>query len=53
VLVLSWLAGLTRVPEQHFWRASLTGSMLEAMALPTKAWLPGNIAQRIHYRTRS
>jgi membrane protein required for colicin V production len=53
VLVLSWLAGLTRVPEQHFWRASLTGSMLEAIALPTKAWLPGNIAQRIHYRTRS
>ena len=53
VLVLSWLAGLTRVPEQHFWRASLTGSLLEAIALPTKAWLPGNIAQRIHYRTRS
>ena len=53
VLVLVWLAGLTRVPEQPFWRASLTGRMLENMAIPTKAWLPDSMAQRIHYRTRS
>jgi len=53
VLVLVWLAGLTHVPEQPFWRGSLTGKTLEDIALLTKAWLPDSIAQRIHYRTRS
>ena len=50
VLVLVWLAGLTHVPEQTFWRGSLTGRTLEEIALLTKSWLPDNIAQRIHYR---
>ena len=50
VLVLVWLAGLTHVPEQKFWRGSLTGRSLEDVALLTKSWLPDNIAQRIHYR---
>jgi membrane protein required for colicin V production len=49
VLVLVWLAGLTQVPEQAFWRGSLTGKTLEDVALLTKAWLPDSIAQRIHY----
>jgi membrane protein required for colicin V production len=49
VLVLVWMAGLTSVPEQPFWRGSLTGSTLEKIALPTKTWLPVSIAQRIHY----
>ena len=53
VLVLVWLAGLTHVPEQAFWRDSLTGKTLEDAALLTKAWLPDSIAQRIHYRIRS
>lgn len=53
VLVLVWLAGLTRVPDQPFWHRSLTGKTLENIALPTKTWLPASIAQRIHYRTRS
>lgn len=53
VLVLVWLVGLTHVPEQTFWRGSLTGRTLEDAALLTKAWLPDNIAQRIHYRIRS
>jgi len=50
VLVLVWLAGLTHVPEQTFWRGSLIGKTLEDVALLTRAWLPDNIAQRIHYR---
>jgi membrane protein required for colicin V production len=50
VLVLVWLAGLTRIPEKAFWSGSLTGKTLEDVALLTKAWLPDNIAQRIHYR---
>jgi membrane protein required for colicin V production len=50
VLVLVWLAGLTHMPEQAFWRSSLTGRSLEDIALLTKSWLPDNIGQRIHYR---
>jgi len=53
VLVLVWLAGLTHVPEQPFWRGSQTGKTLEDVALLTKVWLPDSIARRIHYRTRS
>ncbi|MEO6976361.1 MAG: CvpA family protein [Gallionella sp.] len=53
VLALVWLAGLTRVPEQPFWRGSLSGKTLEDIALLTKTWLPSSITQRIHYRTRS
>jgi len=53
VLVLVWLAGLTHVPEQAFWRGSLTGKTLEDIAILTKAWLPDSMAQRIHYRIRS
>ena len=50
VLVLVWLAGLTHMPDQAFWRNSLTGRSLEDIALLTKSWLPDNIGQRIHYR---
>lgn len=53
VLVLVWLAGLTHVPEQPFWRGALTSKTLEELALLTKAWLPDDIAQRVHYRIRS
>ena len=50
VLVMAWLAGLTHVPEQAFWRGSLTGRSLEDIALLTKSWLPSDIGHRIHYR---
>lgn len=53
VLVLVWLAGLTSMPEQGFWRAAQTSKAAEDVALWSKAWLPENIAQRIHYRARS
>ena len=53
ILVLVWLAGLTRFPDRPFWHESLTGKTLEEIALPTKSWLPNSIAQRIHYRGRS
>lgn len=53
VLAVVWLAGLTPIPEQPFWRDALMSKMLEDVALLTKAWLPDNIAQRIHYRIRS
>ena len=53
VLVLAWLAGLTQIPEQPFWRGALTSKTLEDIALLTKAWLPHDIVQRVHYRDRS
>lgn len=53
ILVLVWLAGLTAIPEQPFWRTAQTSKTAEDVALLTKVWLPDNIAQRVHYRIRS
>lgn len=53
ILALVWLAGLTNIPEQPFWRAAQTSRAAENVALLTKAWLPDSIAQRIHYGVRS
>ena len=52
VLVLVWLAGLTQIPEQPFWRAAKTSRMAEGAALLTKAWLPDSVARRIRYGAR-
>ena len=52
VLVLTWLAGLTHVPEQPFWRGALTSKTLEDIALLTKSWLPGDVEKRMHFRSR-
>jgi membrane protein required for colicin V production len=53
VLALVWLAGVTDIPEKQFWRKAMMSKTLEDVALLTKAWLPDNIARRIHYRIRS
>jgi membrane protein required for colicin V production len=53
VLALVWLAGMTYFPERPFWREAQMSQALEDVALLTKAWLPGDIAQRIHYGNRS
>lgn len=53
ILVMVWLAGLTSIPEQAFWRGAQTSKAAENVALLAKAWLPDNIAQRIRYGTRS
>ena len=53
VLVLVWLAGLTDIPKQPFWRTAQTSKAAEDVALLAKAWLPDNIAQRVRYRIRS
>ncbi len=49
VLVLVWLAGLTHFPARPVWHAAMLSDTLEHAALLTKAWLPYNLAQRIHY----
>lgn len=53
ILALVWLAGLTHIPEQPFWRNALTSRAAENVALLTKSWLPDDIARRIHYGARS
>lgn len=53
ILVLVWLAGMTAVPEQPFWRTAQMSKTAEDAALLTKVWLPDNIAQRVRYRIRS
>jgi membrane protein required for colicin V production len=53
VLVLAWLAGLSKLPEQPFWREAQTSRFVEDVALSAKIWLPDNVARRIRYRMRS
>ena len=53
ILALVWLAGLTAIPEQSFWRSAQTSRAAEDAALLTKSWLPDSIAQRIRYGARS
>ncbi len=53
ILALVWLAGLTTIPEQPFWRGAQTSRAAENIALLTKPWLPDSISRRIRYGTRS
>lgn len=53
IIVVVWLAGLTSIPEQPFWRSAKTSRAAEDVALLAKAWLPDGIAQRIRYGARS
>lgn len=49
VLALVWLAGLTDLPRQDFWRDSELAVTAQSMALAMKDWLPGDLPQRLHY----
>lgn len=53
ILALVWVAGLTRLPEQPFWRDALLSKPAEDIALLAKVWLPDSLAQRIRYGSRS
>ena len=53
VLIMMWMAGMTALPDQQFWRNAQTSRIAEDVALLTKAWLPDNIAQNVRYRIRS
>ena len=52
LLALMWLAGLTSMPEQPFWRNAQSSRAAEDVALWTRGWLPDNVAQRIRYGAR-
>ena len=53
ILVLVWLAGMSAIPGQPFWRDAYFSRAAEDVALLAKTGLPDNIARRIHYRDRS
>lgn len=53
ILALVWVAGLTQLPEQPFWRNAVMSKAAEDVALLTKPWLPVSVAQRIHYGQRN
>lgn len=50
ILILVWLAGMTSIPEQEFWRNAYTSGAIEKAATLGKTVLPNDISQRIHYR---
>ncbi len=52
VLVLVWLAGVTTLPSQPFWREAYSSAALEKIAQITKAWLPEGLAQHLQYPAR-
>lgn len=49
VLVLVVLAGMTRLPQEPFWRNAWSSKPLESTALSVRGWLPDGVAQRVHY----
>ena len=49
VLALVLLAGMTGLPKEAAWRNAWLSKPLENVALATRAWLPDNVAQRVHY----
>jgi membrane protein required for colicin V production len=49
VLVLALMAGLTSAPRQPFWRDSVAGAPLAAVASALKPWLPETFAGRLRY----
>ncbi|MDD5179730.1 MAG: CvpA family protein [Gallionellaceae bacterium] len=49
VLALVLVAGMTRLPGESSWRNAWLSKPLESVALATRAWLPDNMAQRVHY----
>ena len=49
VLLLVWLAGLTSLPQQTFWRDAWASQSLQNMALFAKDFLPENVAKKVTY----
>ena len=49
VLVLVWLAGLTELPKQSFWREAMLSASLQKLALFTVNVLPDSVAKKISY----
>lgn len=50
IVALTLIAGLTKLPQEQWWRDSLLAPALETAALAAKPYLPVALAQRIRYR---
>lgn len=50
LLLLVFLAGLTPLPQQQWWRHAQFARPLETGVLAVKPWLPPELAKRIQYR---
>ncbi len=53
IVVLVWLAGMSDIPEQPFWRDAKFSRVAEDAALLARTGLPDNIARRINFKDRS
>lgn len=49
ILIMVWLAGMTSLPQQGFWKEARFSPPLVQLALAQSSWLPGDLAQRLHY----
>lgn len=49
VMTVVLLCGLTALPAQPVWTQALLSPLAEAAALTIKPYLPGELAQRIHF----
>jgi len=49
VMVLVLMAGLTSLPQQHFWHDAMFSSPLEALTMKARVWLPEDFAKRLSY----
>lgn len=49
VVAFVLLAGLTKIPQERFWREAWLHKPIEDLALTVKAWLPEDVAKRIKY----
>ncbi len=49
IVLAAWLAGLTQLPEQGFWRDAQLRDIVESSALQSSVWLPDNIAEKITF----
>jgi membrane protein required for colicin V production len=48
-VLLVLLAGLSKLPQETWWREASLSAPLEKMALAARIWLPHDVAQRVHY----
>lgn len=49
LLAFALVAGLTSLPREPVWRASVAGPLLGSGALVLKPWLPPALAERLRY----
>jgi membrane protein required for colicin V production len=53
VLIAVLVGGMTTLPREPSWRHAVSAEWFESVALTLKAWLPGELAKRIEYPSRT